>query len=287
MGPHSRSVDNRRPWLGVRWRPPIRTAGSSAQLSLTTLVCMQRPPGRARADGASASQDLSSTVQVTGASAIREERTLQYLVIESSTARAALACVVPGAVMVKCRMAEARRRGVAATRCASIITWSALTGVRCFCSIVTTSVDAQVAMDASSTSKGPGAVVASPSIRILGPRGRPAWNSRPRTHSTSIAAACGTVADCDFDIRFNGSVRAQRSSVCALPMPRVQTTALRAAILTLPTAASWAFTAVRRFWQRHSRAFDCAGSNGGEPAGQRQIWRPTRSSRARRCRGPH
>jgi hypothetical protein len=82
-------------------------------------------------------------------------------------------------------------------------------------------------------------------------------------------------------------VRAQRSSVCALPMPRVQTTALRAAILTLPTAASWAFTAVRRFWQRHSRAFDCAGSNGGEPAGQRQIWRPTRSSRARRCRGPH
>jgi hypothetical protein len=36
-------------------------------------------------------------------------------------------------------------------------------------------------------------------------------------------------------------VRAQRSSVCALPMPRVQTTALRAAILTLPTA----LTAVR------------------------------------------
>src|ERR1700730_2813686 len=58
-------------------------------------------------------------------------------------------------------------------------------------------------MDASSTSKGPGAVVASPSIRILGPYGRPAWNSRPPTHSTSIAAACGTVADCDFDIRFN------------------------------------------------------------------------------------
>ncbi len=43
---------------------------------------------------------------------MREERTLQYLVIESSTARAALACVVPGAVMVKCKMAEARRRGV-------------------------------------------------------------------------------------------------------------------------------------------------------------------------------
>jgi len=43
---------------------------------------------------------------------------------------------------------------VASTRRASIITWSALTGVRCFCSIVTTSVDAQVAMDASSTSKG-------------------------------------------------------------------------------------------------------------------------------------
>jgi len=212
MGPHRRSVDNRRPWLGVRWRPPIRTAGSSAQLSLTTLVCMQRPPGRARADGASASQDLSSTVQVTGASAIREERTLQYLVIESSTARAALACVVPGAVMVKCKMAEARRRGVAATRCASIITWSALTGVRCFCRIVTTSVDAQVAMDASNKSKGPGAVVASPSIRILGPCGRPAWNSRPPTHSTSIAAACGTVADCDFDIRFKRSVRCHRIS---------------------------------------------------------------------------
>ena len=158
------------------------------------------------ADGASADQDLSSTVQVTGASAISEERTLQYLVIESSTARAALACVVPGAVMVKCKTAEARRRGVAATRCASIITWSALTGLRCFCSIVTTSVDAQVAMDASSISKGPGAVVASPSIRILGPRGRPAWNSRPPIHSTSIAAACGTVADCDFDIRFNRSV---------------------------------------------------------------------------------
>ena len=158
-------------------------------------------------------QDLSSTVQVTDASAMREERTLQYLVIESSTARAALACVVPGAVMVKCKMAEARRRGVAATRCASIITWTALTGVRCLCSIVTTSVDAQAAMDASSTSKGPGAVVASPSIRILGPCGRPAWNSRPPTHSTSIAAACGTVANCDFDIRFN------RTPLRSCPMP--------------------------------------------------------------------
>jgi len=79
-------------------------------------------------------------------------------------------------------------------------------------SIVTTSVDAQVAMDASSTSKGPGAVDASPSIRILGPRGRPAWNSRPPTHSTSIAAACGTVADCDFDIGVNRSVRSHRIS---------------------------------------------------------------------------
>ena len=134
---------------------------------------------------------------------MREERTLQYLVIESSTARAAFACVVPGAVMAKCKMAEARRRGEVSTRRASIITWSALIGVRCFCSIVTTSVDAQVAMDASNTSKGPGAVVASPSIRIAGPCGRLAWNSRPPTHSTSIAAACGTVADCDFDIRFN------------------------------------------------------------------------------------
>src|ERR1700682_3270121 len=87
---------------------------------------------------------------------MRDERTLQYLVIESSTARAALACVVPGAVMVKCKMAEARRRGLASTRCASIVTWCALTGVRCLCSIVTTSVDAQVAMDTSSTSKGAG-----------------------------------------------------------------------------------------------------------------------------------
>ena len=154
---------------------------------------------------------------------MREERTLQYLVIESSMARAAFACVVPGAVMVKCKMAEARRRGAASTRCASIITWSALTGVRCFCSIVTTSVDAQVAIDASSTSKGPGAVVASPSIRILGPCGRPAWNSRPPTHSTSIAAACGTVADCDFDIRFNRSVRGSRTSFGVTSIQRGQT----------------------------------------------------------------
>jgi hypothetical protein len=86
-----------------------------------------------------------------------------------------------GAGMVKCKMAEARRRGLASTRCASIVTWCALTGVRCLCSIVTTSVDAQVAMDTSSTSKGPGAVVASPSIRIAGHCGRLAWNSRPPT----------------------------------------------------------------------------------------------------------
>jgi hypothetical protein len=143
---------------------------------------------------------------------MREDRTLQYLVTESSTARAAFACVLPGAVMVKCKMAEARRRGVASTRCASIITWSALTGVRCFCSIVRTSVDAQVAMDASNASKGPGAVVASPSIRILGPCCRPARNSRPPTHSTSIAAACGTVANFDVDIRFNRRGRSHQIS---------------------------------------------------------------------------
>ena len=40
-------------------------------------------------------------VQVTGASAMSEERTLQYFVTESSTARAAFAAVAPGAVIVK------------------------------------------------------------------------------------------------------------------------------------------------------------------------------------------
>ena len=40
-------------------------------------------------------------VQVTGASAMSEERTLQYFVTESSTARAAFAAVAPGAVIAK------------------------------------------------------------------------------------------------------------------------------------------------------------------------------------------
>jgi hypothetical protein len=66
--------------------------------------------------GAVGHHDSSATLQVTAASAISDERTLQYLVIESSTARAALAAVVPGALMVKCNAAEASRRGVAWTR---------------------------------------------------------------------------------------------------------------------------------------------------------------------------
>ena len=61
-------------------------------------------------------QDSSAIVQVTGASAMSEERTLQYLVTDNSTARAALAAVVPGAVIAKCRLAAARRRGVVSTR---------------------------------------------------------------------------------------------------------------------------------------------------------------------------
>src|SRR3974390_2528820 len=59
-------------------------------------------------------------VQVTGASALSDERTLQYLVIESSTALAALAAVAPGAVIEKCKLAEASRFGMASTRCASM-----------------------------------------------------------------------------------------------------------------------------------------------------------------------
>ena len=54
-------------------------------------------------------------VQVTGASAMSEERTLQYLVTASSTALAAFAIVAPGAAIAKCMLAAARRRGVAAT----------------------------------------------------------------------------------------------------------------------------------------------------------------------------
>src|SRR5690348_9236764 len=68
---------------------------------------------------------VSSAVQVTDASAIREERTLQYLVIASSTARVAFSFVAPGAVMLKCKMAEAKRRGVESTRSASTRTLSA------------------------------------------------------------------------------------------------------------------------------------------------------------------
>ena len=40
-------------------------------------------------------------VQVTGAAAMSDERTLQYFVTDSSTARAAFAAVAPGAVMAK------------------------------------------------------------------------------------------------------------------------------------------------------------------------------------------
>src|SRR5882762_8952253 len=61
----------------------------------------------------SRSQVLSSIVQVTGASAMSDERTLQYLVTDSSTARAAFCTVMAaGPCSVKCRTAEASRRGI-------------------------------------------------------------------------------------------------------------------------------------------------------------------------------
>lgn len=111
-------------------------------------------------------------VQVTGASAISEERTLQYFVTESCTARAAFTAVVPGAVIAKWSLAAARRLGVVPTRCASTVMWSAFTGVRCFARIATRSLAAQVAIAASSTSKGLGPLLASASMRIVGPCGR-------------------------------------------------------------------------------------------------------------------
>ena len=66
--------------------------------------------------------------------------------------------LLPGALMRKCNTAEARRRGTEATRFASTRMASACTGVRCFSRMVTTSTDAHVAIAASSTSNGPGAV---------------------------------------------------------------------------------------------------------------------------------
>src|SRR5689334_11419634 len=61
-------------------------------------------------------QGWSWMVQVTSAAAISDERTLQYLVTDNSTARAALASVMPAPFMTKCRTAAASRRGVADTR---------------------------------------------------------------------------------------------------------------------------------------------------------------------------
>ena len=141
--------------------------------------------------------DSSSIVQVTGASAISEERTLQYFVTESSTARASFCALVPGAETTKCSTAAASRRGVSVTRCASTRTRSACTGVRCLARIDTTSVAAQVAIAARSRSKGLGAALASPSTRTLGPSTRPASNSLPRTHTASIGP-CATVSDSAF-----------------------------------------------------------------------------------------
>ena len=60
-------------------------------------------------------------VQVTGASVLSEERTLQYFVTESSTALAAFAAVVPGAVIAKWSFAAARCLGVDSTRCAATL----------------------------------------------------------------------------------------------------------------------------------------------------------------------
>ena len=110
-----------------------------------------------------------SIVQVTGTSASSEERTLQYLVTDSSTARAAFSPVMPAPFNVKCRTADASRRGIALSRVASTLTLSASSGVRCFLMISTTSVAAHVAMAASNASNGLGPVSASPSIRIWGP----------------------------------------------------------------------------------------------------------------------
>src|SRR6185312_14070808 len=144
------------------------------------------PDKRVVHDANGRSQGSRSRVQVTAASALSEERTLQYLVTDSSTARAAFAAVVPGARMVKCSTAAASRRGVLATRSASTATCSDCTGVRCFCRMVTTSVAAQVASAASSTSTGLGALLASPSTWIFGPPVRCASNSLPPVQSTSI-----------------------------------------------------------------------------------------------------
>ena len=56
---------------------------------------------------------------------MREERTLQYFVTESSTALVAFSSVVPGAVTLKYKMTDAKRRGVESTRLASTRTLSA------------------------------------------------------------------------------------------------------------------------------------------------------------------
>ena len=77
--------------------------------------------------------------------------------------------VIPSPRISKCRTAEASRCGVADTRVASTVTLSDRVGVRCFRKIVSRSVEAQEAIAASSKSKGLGALVASPSMRTLGP----------------------------------------------------------------------------------------------------------------------
>jgi hypothetical protein len=181
---------------------------------------------------------------------MREERTLQYLVTDSSTARLAFSIVVPGAAMLKCKMAEERRRGMDSTRFASTRTVSASTGVRCFPRIVTTSTDAQVAIAASSISNGLGAVCASPSIRALGPSVRPASKLAPPTHCTSIGAWAMVPDDglvifgCDLPVglmrRLRPQYTASMTRIVSMPSPIARcTTASRADRIRACPASSW------------------------------------------------